>query len=91
MTRPCKFHARSSQRGEKFEGKYVKFIFSLKFFAPGIDHTNSVYSKGDQERVYKNCKFYDPQDRSFYDMQYSENAIFPFESAYLLLSKDQTN
>ena len=48
--------------------------------APQIDQTNWKYSKDDQGRVYKNCKFNDPRGRGSCAgaFPYSANAIFLF-------------
>ena len=62
---------------------YSECIISLKivFPIPGINQTNLVCNNDDQERVYQNCKFYDPRGRRSCarTWQYyfcSENALF---------------
>ena len=55
------------------------FIYKKSSLLPGIVHTNLIYSKDDQGRVYKCCKFHDPRgrgSRAWPYKKYCENVLF---------------
>ena len=61
------------------------FFWKSSSLLLSIDQTNWIYSNDDQERVYQNCKFHDPQGKgcfatSWTYKSYIENAFFLWKS-----------